>query len=193
MLLAAGLSRRFGSPKLVARLSGRPLLEIVLDQLLALDAGPVRMVVGPGFAADFPSAGHPAVAIVTNAHPEEGLASSIQTGVRELGTTTLAVMLCLADQVGVAHDDYRRLIEAWRTRPLAPAAALFCSQLGAPAIFPSSWFPRLLALEGDRGAGSLLRGHAAEVTAVPLPAAAFDVDTPADLDRLQRSRADRPA
>lgn len=186
LLLAAGLSRRFGSPKLAARLEGRALLEIVLDELLPLGVAHLRLVVGPGFAADFPAIRHPSVAIVTNERPADGLASSIRVGMSGLRPEAPAVMLCLADQAGVVHEEYRRLIEAWRARPEAPAAALYGSQVGAPAVFPRAWFARLQALEGDRGAGLLLREGAAGVTAVPMPSAAFDVDTPADLDRLVR-------
>jgi molybdenum cofactor cytidylyltransferase len=192
LLLAAGLSRRFGTPKLAARLEGRALLEIVLEELLPLDVAHLRLVVGADFAANFPSLRHPSVAIVTNERPADGLASSIRVGMLGLRPEVPAVMLCLADQVGIVRAEYRRLIEAWRARPQAPAAALYGSQLGAPAVFPRTWFARLQALEGDRGAGPLLREGAAGVTAVPMPSAAFDVDTPADLDRLVRGPRNPP-
>lgn len=50
-----------------------------------------------------------------------------------------------------------------------------------PAIFPRSQFPALMALRGDRGAQTLLRSPKSHVSAVPMPSAAMDIDTPEDL------------
>ena len=184
VLLAAGLSRRFGSPKLAAEAGGRTLLEIAVGQLAALGAHRLIVVVGPDFAQGRLASPSPGVTVVTNAAPADGLASSIRTGLHEVGREAAAVLLCLADQVALTTDDYRQLIGRWQANRQQPVAAFYRSQLGAPALFPRSWFGDLDALTGDRGAGALLRSRAAAVAAVPLPAAEFDVDTPADLQRF---------
>ena len=185
VLLAAGLSRRFGSPKLTAEAGGATLLERAVGQLAALGAQHLIVVVGPDFANDLPAVQSAGATIVRNAASAEGLASSIRVGLGEIGRQAEAVLLCLADQVALTTADYRQLIERWRANPQQPAAAFYRSQLGAPALFPRSWFDDLNALTGDRGAGVLLRLRAAEVSTVPLPAAEFDVDTPADLERYR--------
>jgi CTP:molybdopterin cytidylyltransferase MocA len=51
-----------------------------------------------------------------------------------------------------------------------------------PAIFPSAWRERLLALHGDTGARRLLAD--AYPSAVPMRNAAGDIDTPEDYQRL---------
>ena len=186
VLLAAGLSRRFGSPKLEAEAGGRSLLERAVGQLAALGAQRLIVVVGPDFANDLPAVQSAGATIVRNATPAEGLATSIRAGLREVDRQVAAVLLCLADQVALTTADYRQLVERWRASPQQPAAAFYHSQLGAPALFPRAWFDDLDALTGDRGAGALLRARAAEVSAVPLPAAEFDVDTPTDLERYRR-------
>jgi molybdenum cofactor cytidylyltransferase len=185
VLLAAGMSRRFGSPKLAAEAGGRTLLERAVEQLAALGMHRLIVVVGPGFANDLPVLPSAGATVVRNAAPAEGLASSIRVGLREVGRQAEAVLLCLADQVALTTTDYRQLIEQWRVRPQQPAAAFYRSQPGVPAIFPRSWFDDLNALTGDRGAGVLLRSRAGEISGVPLPAAEFDVDTPADLERYR--------
>jgi molybdenum cofactor cytidylyltransferase len=71
----------------------------------------------------------------------------------------------------------------WQQRPDRIVAAQYTGTTGAPAIFPSELFGELAALQGDRGARALLSLHADRVVAVPMPSAALDVDTPADLAR----------
>ncbi|MCE7896899.1 MAG: nucleotidyltransferase family protein, partial [Gammaproteobacteria bacterium PRO8] len=53
---------------------------------------------------------------------------------------------------------------------------------GVPAIFPRHSWPALMRLQGDRGASGLLAA-AATLTTVPMPSAASDIDTRADLER----------
>lgn len=185
VVLAAGLSRRFGSPKLVAPLFGKTVLEVVAAELLELPATRLVLVVGPAFPAEFPGLNHPAVVLATNAEPAAGLSSSLRAGLRSVRPEAEAVMMCLADQAALRTADYRQLIEQWRAQPQRPAAAFYRSRLGAPAIFPRVWFDELRALEGDRGAAGLLRDRPGDVTAVELPAAAVDIDTPADLARCR--------
>jgi molybdenum cofactor cytidylyltransferase len=44
-------------------------------------------------------------------------------------------------------------------------------------------FAELAALQGDRGARTVLARYSERVVAVPMPSAALDVDTPDDLGR----------
>jgi len=84
VLLAAGLSRRFGSPKLEAEAGGRTLLERAVGQPAALGAQRLIVVVGPNFTNDLPAVQSACATIVANAAPTEGLASSIRVGLREV-------------------------------------------------------------------------------------------------------------
>jgi molybdenum cofactor cytidylyltransferase len=93
-------------------------------------------------------------------------------------------MLVLADQACVTAEDLRRLAGAWRRQPLCLAAAAYGAAIGAPAIFPQHLFGELSELRGDSGARILLRRHADHLVRVPMPSAAFDLDTPNDLLEL---------
>jgi CTP:molybdopterin cytidylyltransferase MocA len=68
----------------------------------------------------------------------------------------------------------------------APVASAYAGVAGIPALFPRSWFARLAALQGDRGAGALLRS--CNVRTVAWEDGAYDVDTEADFTRLSLSR-----
>jgi len=54
-----------------------------------------------------------------------------------------------------------------------------------PVVFPRDYFSQLATLSGDRGARELLGAPDTMVIPVDLPSAAYDIDTLADIERLQ--------
>jgi len=52
-------------------------------------------------------------------------------------------------------------------------------------VFGAEHFASLMKLKGDEGAGRWLRAQSAAVTQIGLDSASIDVDTQADLHRLQ--------
>jgi molybdenum cofactor cytidylyltransferase len=181
IVLAAGASTRFGSPKQLVRIGGRPLLHTVVTRTAEVTGNALIVVLGAGAAQLAPLLKHSPGAVVVNRHWREGLASSIRTGVARLPPTCDGVLLVLADQAAVTSDDLKRLAGTWRRRPQYIAAAFYAGTSGAPAIFPRGIFRELAALRGDAGARSVLRRSPDRVVRVPMPAAELDLDTPEDL------------
>jgi molybdenum cofactor cytidylyltransferase len=192
IVLAAGASTRFGSPKQLVRLGGRPLLHTVVTRAAEVTGNALIVVLGAGAGELAPLLKHSPGAVVVNRHWREGLASSIRAGVARLPATCAGVMLVLADQAGVTTDDLKRLAGTWRRRPRCIAAALYGGATGAPAIFPRSSFTELAALRGDSGARALLRRSADRLLRVPMPSAELDLDTPEDLLALEPARPPAP-
>jgi CTP:molybdopterin cytidylyltransferase MocA len=87
--------------------------------------------------------------------------------------------------VDAAHTS--KLVAAWADGAVI-AASSYAGIVGAPAIFDHTIFPELGALRGEAGAASIVRGWAAggaRLVVIPCPQATADVDTPADLERLE--------
>jgi len=187
ILLAAGASTRFGSPKQLVRIGDRPLLSLIAGRAAEVVGHALLIVLGAGAAELAPLLKHSPGSTVVNRDWREGLASSIRTGVARLPPSCAGVMLVLADQACVTAEDLRRLAGAWRRQPLGVAAAQYGATLGVPAIFPRHLFGELSELRGDSGARVLLRRHADTLVRVPMSSAAFDLDTPDDLLELERS------
>jgi len=187
ILLAAGASTRFGSPKQLVRIGDRPLLSLIAGRAAEVVGHALLIVLGAGAAELAPLLKHSPGSTVVNRDWREGLASSIRTGVARLPPSCAGVMLVLADQACVTAEDLRRLAGAWRRQPLGVAAAQYGATLGAPAIFPRHLFTELSELRGDSGARVLLKRHADNLVRVPMSSAAFDLDTPDDLLQLERS------
>lgn len=181
VVLAAGASTRFGSPKQLVRLAGRPLLHTAVTRAAEVAGNALIVVLGAGATELAPLLKHSPGSIVVNQDWREGIASSIRAAVARLPPTCAGVMLVLADQATVSADDLKRLAGTWRKQPQYIAAALYEGVCGVPAIFPRSTFRELAQLRGDTGARVLLRRNADRIVRVPMPSAALDVDTPEDL------------
>jgi molybdenum cofactor cytidylyltransferase len=190
VVLAAGASTRFGSPKQLVRLSGRPLLHTAVTRAAEVTGNALIVVLGAGAAQLAPLLKHSAGSIVINHYWREGIASSIRAAVARLPATCAGVMLILADQAAVSADDLKRLAGTWRKQPHYIVAALYGGVCGAPAIFPRTSFRELAQLRGDAGARTLLRRNADRIIRVPMPSAALDVDTPEDLLAIEPARGD---
>jgi molybdenum cofactor cytidylyltransferase len=187
VVLAAGASTRFGSPKQLVRLHGRPLLHLAVSRAVEIAGQAVTVVLGANAADLAPLLRHTPAAVIVNRDWAEGMGSSVRAGVSRVPATADAVLLMLADQPAVTAEDLRRLVGTWHRQPQYIVAAHYDGITGVPAIFPREDFRALAALRGDAGARALLKRGGERIVRVPLQAAAIDIDTPEDLLNLQNS------
>ena len=181
VILAAGASRRFGSPKQLARWQGSALLQRAITVASALQDCDASVVLGAHSEPIKAQIDLAAISCIHNDAWASGMASSIRAAVSALGQDYDALLFIAADQAGLDAQSLNRLINAWRRQPGKPACARFGNEVGIPAIFPHAYYPELMALQGDRGGKRVLLAHEAELVQVSLPEAAIDIDVPADL------------
>lgn len=184
IVLAAGASTRFGSPKQLVRIAGRPLIHRAIANAVELAGHAVTVVLGAHAAELTPLLRHSSASVIVNRDWSEGLGSSIRAAVVRLSPSCEGALITLADQAAVTVDDLKRLAGTWRREPSRIVAARYDGRLGVPAVFPRADFAALAALRGDRGARDLLRRSRDRVIGVELANASIDIDTPEDLLRL---------
>ncbi len=181
VVLAAGASTRFGSPKQLARFQGQTLLQRVLATANEVTATTITVVVG-AHAAEVVGVLPPGRAsVLVNREWQEGIASSLRAAVRALPGACDGVLVLLADQPLVGAAGVNRLVSVWRSQPKRIVASLYEGVTGVPAIFPRWCFSELCALQGDQGARALILRHADHVTRMEHPEAGVDIDQPEDL------------
>ena len=191
-MLAAGGSRRLGTPKQLLRIRGRRLLSRVIDAAEAVTPGRVIVVIGADRLKmrSLIRRHHPGAHSVDNSQWADGMAGSLQAGLAVLPKRAAAAMLLLSDQPAVGEASLRRLAGAWRRRPGKVAVAAYGGVLGVPAILPRSLWREARRLSGDEGARKLLRTRGMAATVVDMPEATWDIDTREDLRRqVQMIRA----
>jgi CTP:molybdopterin cytidylyltransferase MocA len=179
-ILAAGASRRLGRPKQLVMLRGAPLLGRVVALAEAVGCEAVAVVLGCEAERAAATLSGSTCQQLLNPDWSEGIASSIRVAAAWSQRCDFdALMLLVCDQVRLESAYLLQLWAAWSTRPEWPAASAYSETAGIPAIFPRSQYRALLGLQGDRGAAKLLRGS--DVTQLPWPDGAYDLDTPEDL------------
>ena len=188
LILAAGAASRFGSPKALALLDGRPLLQHVLDVAAGLGLG--RSVLVLGHAADpiARTVDPRGAEVVRNPDPDEGLASSLRVGlaaVADRHPPAEAILVLLGDQPFVRPAVVRCLLDA----TVPPGRSIVVPGYAAgggpnPALLLRPSWPLAAGLSGDRGMGPVIAAHPALVVTVPVEGDNPDVDVPDDLARL---------
>jgi molybdenum cofactor cytidylyltransferase len=181
VVLAAGPSTRFGSPKQLVRIGDRPLLHTVVGRAVEVAGHAVTVVLGAHADRLTALLRHTPASVIVNRDWSEGIASSIRAGIARLPGSCDGALLLLGDQAAVTTEDLRRLAGTWRRQPDLIVAAQYASTTGVPAIFPRTSFADLAALRGDHGAQRLMRQNPDRVVRVPMASAALDIDTPEDL------------
>jgi molybdenum cofactor cytidylyltransferase len=195
IVLAAGASTRFGSPKMMTPLDGRPLLEHALDALATAGLDDVIVVLGADAAAIEAAMHWRGERRVVNPRPGDGLSSSLRVGldaaVEVPGAD--AALIVLGDQPFLRPAVVRSVLEAADSPATAGASFVRPRYPSDPAPNPvlvrrSAW-ALAAGLAGDRGLGSLLANRPELVVEVPVEGANPDVDTPADLAAAQVAAA----
>jgi molybdenum cofactor cytidylyltransferase len=190
VVLAAGASRRFGSPKQLVRFEGQLLVQRVIAAATELTGAAVTVVLG-AHAAEIAATLPPGTAsIVINRSWEEGIASSIRAAVSRLPGACDGALIMLADQPMVGRQSLTRLVAAWRRQTRSIVASHYGAVTGVPAIFPRWCFNDLAALRGDQGARLLIARYADHVVRLAHPEAAVDIDYPEDLLELGQAETD---
>jgi molybdenum cofactor cytidylyltransferase len=115
------------------------------------------------------------------------MSSSLRVGIQVLMKSADGLegtVITLADQPLVGADDINRLVDVHRLTGKDLVASEYGESRGVPVFIAARLFDEATGLSGDGGAKSLLARHVAQVASVPLAAAALDIDTPVDYERL---------
>jgi molybdenum cofactor cytidylyltransferase len=188
VVLAAGASRRMGKTnKLMIPVDGTLMVARVVDALQ--DSGVEKVFVVTGYAPDEirgALAGHD-VEMVHNPDYEEGLGSSVRTGVSAVGDDVDGVLIALGDMPWVGTDVISRLLDAFSPDgELSIYIPMFGRKRGNPVLWGSQHFLELRQLSGDVGGKALFHKHPEAICYVDVQSAAvhIDVDTPEALHEL---------
>lgn len=188
VILAAGLSARFGGVKALARIRGRTLLRRTLACASAVSRQDPIIVVPPRSPRLRAEGRGIAARWVVNRRRLQGQSTSLHTGLRGARHATAALILPV-DLAWLQGVDLEALIRRWRAAPRRIVARRESGRAAVPLILPKCRFAAALLVHGDTG----LRGYVASLPVsdrvlVDLPHAAFDVDTREDLRRARARR-----
>jgi molybdenum cofactor cytidylyltransferase len=187
VVLAAGSSRRMGSPKQLLPIRGRPLLEIVVAQACASRLDDVLVVLGAAAHEIQAGVDLGRARVLVNPDHASGMASSLRAGLAALGDDVDRAMVILGDQPDVSARLFDRLLELQEETGLPAAALSFNGLLHPPVVLRRELWGDLMALEGDVGCRAVIRARPELVAKLQSEADLnhpVDLDTPDDYRRL---------
>lgn len=193
VLLSAGQGTRFGpQPKLLAEIEGVPLVRRVALAALASRARPVVAVLGAHAGAVRAALAGLDIRFVDNPDFASGLSGSLRAGLAALPNETEAALVLLGDMPWIEARHCDALIAARAGTRAAAIVPTWRGRRGNPVLIDHRRLAATIAgLDGDHGAGPLLRARA-DVVEVALDAAVRrDVDTPDALAAVS-ARSGRP-
>src|SRR5262249_35458281 len=188
VVLAAGMSRRMGTPKQLLRIEGKTVLERTAAIVRASNAKEIGLVLG--FAADTVEKEIPTgnIKVVRNPDYEQGMGTSLRAGLAAVNPAATAAIIVLADQPFVQPATLNQLIECHRTRRPQIVIPMFRGFRGNPVLLDRSAFAEVRELSGDVGCRAIFGKHTENIYKLPMddPGILLDIDSREDFAALAK-------
>lgn len=160
ILLSAGLSSRFGSPKALAKINGETVIEHLLKILLTLPLNEMIVVLGAD-AEKIKSCilNHKKVKVVHNKDYNLGQTSSFKAGLKRCSSAGAGVMLLPVDYPLIKKETFEELIKYFLERKPAALVPTHEGRKGHPPLFSSSLKKEFLGLQNSLGINTVIQNH----------------------------------
>jgi len=152
ILLSAGESRRFGSPKALAKINNQTVIERLVQMLVSSKLDEVIVVLGANAKQIEPYLlKHKKVRVVYNKNYNLGQTSSFQAGLRAVSKEARGIMLLPVDYPLVEAETINFLIEKFEKDSEKIMIPVYKDKKGHPPAFPASLKDEFLSLSVDKG------------------------------------------
>jgi molybdenum cofactor cytidylyltransferase len=179
IVMAAGESKRMGKLKQLLPLGDSTILAQTIDNLLKTKVSEVIVVLGHKAEEVRKAIPDRPVKVTVNPAYQQGMSTSIVTGLNLVSDKARAVMLALGDQPFVDSQTVNKLVDEFNSHNKGIAVPVYRSRRGHPVIFAISYKDELLGLEGDIGGREIINRHPDDVleVAVNCEGVCIDIDT----------------
>lgn len=187
IILAAGASSRFGSPKQLLEWQGENLVNTCIKLAGEASLKPIILVLGSNAACVQAKAKAVSVKICINDVWQEGQSTSLRAGLNVLeaiAPEVFGTLFLLVDQPQTPVA----LLEAIKARALTGADIVLPKigkQLANPVFFSRRCFAALKAIRGDQGGRAIFEQFPVETIEWQDTGQTMDIDTPEDFARLR--------
>jgi molybdenum cofactor cytidylyltransferase len=192
-ILAAGESTRMGKIKQLLPWKNTTLLGHAIEIAELTEVQTIAVVLGSDFeliseallsTMNAPNRSKK-ITILHNHNYAEGQGTSVAKAAQWAKDQGLrGILLMVADQPKLTPEILHQILPSTGTESANEARRLTASRyggsLGVPAYFGEAYYEELIALQGEKGAKSLLLKYSNSVTEVVVPEAELDLDTEAE-------------
>jgi len=190
IVLAAGESRRMGTPKLLLPFGELTMIEMVVRTLLRSQVDKVLVVLGSDRKKVRKRITGMPVITIENPRYKEGMLSSIQAGFQALPQETEAVLVCLGDQPLIPVSVIDLMLECYKKTRGGIIVPIYERKRGHPILIDIEYKNEVLNLSPDIGLRALTHNHPEEVQEVEVDMVHIlkDIDYPEDYQSELRKK-----
>ncbi|MCA9837271.1 MAG: nucleotidyltransferase family protein [Trueperaceae bacterium] len=181
IILAGGESQRMGKAKLALEYQGKSLLEHAIGKAKPL-CDEVLVVVGAYHDTYKPLVEKGQASLIYNADWQEGLGSSLRTGLLRVPEQTELALVLLGDQPFIPETHLQDLLKTQQDYRADLVFSSYEGIQGPPVVIAKELFNHASELKGDKGAKTLKR-EGTRVAELELEHYQ-DIDTPEDVRRF---------
>ena len=188
LLLAAGFSRRFGSPKALALINGVTIIEQLQSILIRSQVGEIVVVLGD-HADDIKShiLNHKKIKVVYNKDYNLGQTSSFKVGLEAISTVALGVMLLPVDVPTIKVDTIDFLVNQFLLKRPPILIPTYNNIKGHPPIFNAIIKKTLLGMDNAVGLNTFEQERESDIVLLPVEDAGIlrSFNTPEELEKIK--------
>ncbi len=185
ILLAAGLSRRMGTQKLLLPYAGGTVIGHIAGQIARSGVDRIVAVTRPGASGIAKALSGVRLEIVTNPEADGDMLSSVRCGLRALPDEGEGFLVALGDQPGITAELIDRMIAAFGATGRGIVLPTHEHHRGHPILFAARYRREVVTRFDGRGLRGLPTEHDGDVLELPEsgPAVLSDMDYPEDYRR----------
>ena len=187
LIVAAGESKRLGTPKQLLQFEGQSLINRLVSIVRDAVEFPITLVLGAAADAIEAQLTNTNLLIVKHEEWKEGMGSSIRVGLKQMMEQEAnldGVLILVCDQPFLKPENIQSLVHLQQSTGLPMAACFYEGIVGTPALFHQSMFPDLLQLTGDIGAKKIMKDKMVNVAKLNYEKGVIDIDTIEDYQKI---------
>ncbi len=194
IILAAGISSRFGTPKQLIKIGKRTLIEIIVDNALNSKLDQVVVVLGHAFDCLMQVLSnrvqHSRLSIIENKEFRKGMSSSIHCALHSVQHDYPSAMFLLGDQPLIRGEMMDLILERFRSSDKDICIPVYQGQRGNPTIFSQRFYHNFFEISGDVGGKQIIQTYPHDICEVEVddPFVFTDIDKLEDLEKIKTSR-----
>jgi molybdenum cofactor cytidylyltransferase len=188
LILSAGLSERFGSPKALANLSTGTVIQHVQDSLLQSACGKIVVVLGGDADKILPFIFiHSKISVVYNNRYYFGQTTSVQEGWRHAEESSEGIMLLPVDCPLVKVSTIDQIIGHFNQQAPDILVPSYQHKKGHPPVFHQRLRTKVLGLSDNQGLNSLFADHPPQTIDIDDPGIVKSFNTPQEFEEIKKS------
>ncbi|MFP3918363.1 nucleotidyltransferase family protein [Lysinibacillus telephonicus] len=191
IILAAGVSKRMGKPKLLLPFNELPLIYYPVSLAVQNELKPIVLVTGQYMNDLENTLGqfNKQVTFAYNDKTDTGISSSLKIGINTVKSHVDAVLVFLGDQPFVPTEVVHKIIQEYHIsqhKGIRIIRPRYGGQEGHPILFDSCLFHEFQLLQGDIGGKEIIKANKKYVKLIDFPNKVWgtDIDTPEEYDAL---------